>query len=249
MLHRQLGAHARRVRAVARLIPSLPAMTALTVRRHFPRPERALVDAFREAATGWVADANGRRGALSWHVRPLTRSVRFCGVALTVRTRARDNLAPYAALQFAKPGDVLVVAADGYEEASVAGDVLLGMARNAGIVALVTDGMVRDLDGLNAVGIPVFARGLTPNAPHRDGPGTIGEPVALGGAIVHPGDIVVGDENGVVVVARESAAEVAGGLADVIAKEAKMDAWVRDGVSVPPWMEETLAKAGVRYLD
>jgi 4-hydroxy-4-methyl-2-oxoglutarate aldolase len=224
-------------------------MTALTVRRRFPRPDAALVDAFRTAATGWVADANGRRGALSWHIRPLTRAVRFCGVALTVRTRARDNLAPYAAIGFAKPGDVLVVAADGYEESSVAGDILLGMARNAGIVALVTDGMARDVDGLNEVGIPVFARGLTPNAPHRDGPGTIGEPITLGGAIVHPGDIVVGDENGVVVVAREAAPDVAKGLADIAAKEAKMDAWVRDGVSVPPWMEETLAKAGVRYLD
>ena len=224
-------------------------MTALTVRRHFPRPDAVLVDAFRTAATGWVADANGRRGALSWRIRPLTRAVRFCGVALTVRTRARDNLAPYAAIGFAKPGDVLVVAADGYEESSVAGDILLGMARNAGVVALVTDGMARDVEGLNEVGIPVFARGLTPNAPHRDGPGTIGEPITLGGAIVHPGDIVVGDENGVVVVAREAAAAVAQGLADVAAKEAKMDAWVRDGVSVPPWMEETLAKAGVRFLD
>ncbi len=144
---------------------------------------------------------------------------------------------------------MLVVAADGYEESSVAGDILLGMARNAGVVALVTDGMARDVDGLNEVGIPVFARGLTPNAPHRDGPGTIGEPITLGGAIVHPGDIVVGDENGVVVVAREAAPAVAKGLADIAAKEAKMDAWVRDGVSVPPWMEETLAKAGVRYLD
>ena len=222
---------------------------ALTVRRNFPRPEPALVDTFREASTGWVADANGRRGALAWQIRPITRAVRFCGVALTVRTRPRDNLAPYAALRYARPGDVLVVAANGYDEASVAGDILLGMARNAGIVALVTDGMVRDLDGLEAVGIPVFARGLTPNAPHRDGPGSIGEPVTLGGVIVHPGDVIVGDENGVVIVAREAAPDVARGLADVAAKEAKMDAWVRDGVSVPPWMDEALAKAGVRELD
>lgn len=224
-------------------------MTALTVRRRFPRPDPALVEAFRTAATGWVADANGRRGALSWRIRPLTQAVRFCGVALTVRTRPRDNLAPYAAIGYAQPGDVLVVAAEGYEEASVAGDILLGMARNAGIVALVTDGMVRDVEGLDAVGIPVFARGLTPNAPHRDGPGTIGEPIALGGAIVHAGDIVVGDANGVVVVAREQAAAVAAGLAEVAAKEATMDGWVREGVSVPPWMEATLAKAGVRYVD
>jgi 4-hydroxy-4-methyl-2-oxoglutarate aldolase len=222
---------------------------AQTVRRNFPRPDPTIVEAFREASTGAVADANGRRGALSYLLRPVTRTVRFCGVALTVRTRPRDNLAPYAALGYARKGDVLVVAANAYDEASVAGDVLLGMARNAGIVALVTDGMVRDVEGLNAVGIPVFARGLTPNAPHRDGPGAIGEPVTLGGGIVHPGDIVVGDENGVVVVSRETAAGVAKALADVAAREAKMDAWVRDGVGVPPWMEETLAKLGVQHLD
>lgn len=221
----------------------------LTVRRHFPRPAAALVEAFRDASTGWVADANGRRGALAWQVRPLTRAVRFCGVALTVRTRARDNLAPYAALRYAQPGDVLVVAASAYEESSVAGDVLLGLARNAGVVALVTDGMVRDIEGLDAVGIPVFARGLTPNAPHRDGPGAIGEAVTLGGVIVQPGDIVVGDANGVVAVAREHAAEVAANLADVAAKEAKMDAWVRDGLAQPPWLDEVLAAAGVRHLD
>lgn len=222
---------------------------ALTVRRNFPRPDAALVERFREAATGAVADANGRRGALSWQMRQITKAARFCGVALTVRTRPRDNLAAFAALAYARKGDVLVVAANAYEEASVAGDVMLGMARNAGIVALVTDGMVRDVEGLDAVGIPVFARGLTPNAPHRDGPGAIGEPVTLGGVIVHPGDIVVGDVNGVVVIAREAAADVAKGLADVAAREAKMDAWVREGACVPPWLEETLANLGVRHFD
>src|SRR5512140_2010663 len=115
----------------------------LTVRRDFERPDPALLAAFREASTGWIVDANGRRGALDYRIRPVSKAVRFAGIALTVRNRARDNLAPYAAIAFAKPGDVLIVA-DGYREASMAGDVLLGMARNAGIVALVTDGLVRD---------------------------------------------------------------------------------------------------------
>ncbi|MEP6701632.1 MAG: RraA family protein, partial [Betaproteobacteria bacterium] len=207
----------------------------LTVARNFARADVTAISAFRDASTGWIVDANGRRGALDYHVRPLTKAMRFCGSALTVRNRARDNLAPYAAIAFAKPGDVLIVA-DGYTEASVAGDVLLGMARNAGIVALVTDGMVRDIDGLNAVGIPVFARGLTPNSPHKDGPGEIGTPVTIGGVIVNPGDIVVGDQDGVVVVARESAAAVAAALAEVAAKEAAMDQWVREGKTMPTWL-------------
>ena len=222
---------------------------ALTVRRSFPRVPTTTLGRLRDASSGWVVDANGRRGALDWHIRPLTASTRFIGTALTVRSRARDNLAPYAALACAQPGDVLVVAADGYEEASVAGDVLLGMARNAGIVALVTDGMVRDIDGLNAVGIPVFARGLTPNSPYKDGPGEIGLPIAIGGMIVDAGDLVVGDQDGVVIVARAQAEQVAAEAQAVAAKEKTMDGWVRDGARVPPWLESTLAAKGVHYVE
>jgi regulator of RNase E activity RraA len=222
---------------------------ALTVRRNFPRPPEALVARFRDVPTGWVVDANGRRGALDYRIRPITRAMRFAGVALTVHSRARDNLAPYAAIAHAKPGDVLVVAADAYEEASVAGDILLGMAKNKGVIALVTDGMVRDVDGLNAVGIPIFARGLSPNSPYKDGPGEIGVPVAIGGVTVNPGDLVVGDQDGIVVVAREALAAVADALAEVKAKEAKMDELVRKGATSGPWLAQALEEKGVRYLD
>ncbi len=222
---------------------------ALRVRRNFPRPEAALVERLRAAPTGWIVDANGRRGALDHRIRPITRAVRFCGVALTVESRARDNLAPYAAIGFARPGDVLVIATGAYEEASVVGDILAGMAKNRGVAALVTDGMVRDVAGLDAVGIPVFARGLSPNSPYKDGPGTIGLPLALGGIAVSAGDVVIGDQDGVVVVAREALPAVAAALDEIGKKEAAMDELVRQGASAPPWLERTLAEKGVRYLD
>ena len=222
---------------------------ALMVRRNFPRPPETLVNRLREMPTGWVVDANGRRGAVDYRVRPLTRAMRFCGVALTVQSRPRDNLAPYAAIQYAKPGDVMLVATDNYEEASVAGDVLLGMAKNQGVCALVTDGLVRDIDGLNAVGIPVFARGLSPNSPHKDGPGKIGTPIYVGGVMVNAGDVVIGDQDGVVVVAREALESVLNALADVKAKEAKMEELVAKGAKLPPGFEQLLAEKGVLYLD
>lgn len=222
---------------------------ALMVRRNFPRPSESLVNRLRESPTGWVVDANGRRGALDYRVRPLTRAMRFCGVALTVQSRPRDNLAPYAAIQYAKPGDVLVVATDSYEEASVAGDILLGMAKNKGICALVTDGLVRDIDGLNAVGIPVFARGLSPNSPHKDGPGKIGQPIYVGGVLVNAGDVVIGDQDGLVVVAREALESVLDALAGVKAKEAKMEELVAKGATLPQGFEQLLADKGVQYLD
>jgi 4-hydroxy-4-methyl-2-oxoglutarate aldolase len=221
----------------------------LTIRRNFPRPSADLVEAFRQAPTGWVADANGRRGALDHGIRPITTMNRFVGTALTVWSRARDNLAPYAAIEFAKKGDVLIVTTDSYTEASVLGDVMIGMAKNKGIIACVTDGMVRDVAGLNAVGIPVFARGLTPNSPHKDGPGEIGTSINIGGVTVASGDLLVGDENGVVVVAQARLAAVASGLKIVAEKEAAMDASVQRGDTAHKWMAPILAGDGVTYLD
>jgi 4-hydroxy-4-methyl-2-oxoglutarate aldolase len=222
---------------------------ALTVRRNFPRPSVEHVQQLREAPTGWIVDANGRRGALDHRIRPITRAVRFCGVALTVRTRPRDNLAPYAAIQFARAGDIMVVACEAYEEASVVGDLLLGMAKNQGVAGLVTDGMVRDVDGLNGVGIPVFARGLSPNSPYKDGPGSIGLPVCIGGVTVESGDVIVGDQDGIVVVARAAVPEVVAALHEVRVKENKMEKLVAEGAKLPPGMDALIAEKGIRYID
>lgn len=221
----------------------------LTIRKDFPRPTEAALEPFRDAPTGWVADAQGRRGAICHRIRPLTKTARFVGTALTVQSRPADNLAPYAALKFARPGDVLMVATDDCETAAVMGDVLLGMARNAGIVAAITDGLVRDIAGIEAVGIPAFARGLTPNSPFKDGPGSIGLPVALGGVLVHPGDLVVGDEDGVVVVPRGKLAATAAALKAISQKEVAMDAAVAGGAGYPTWLDDVLSADGVNFVD
>ena len=143
----------------------------------------------------------------------------------------------------------MIIAADGYEEASVVGDVLVGMAKNQGIIAFVTDGVVRDIDGLNAVGIPVFARGLSPNSPSKDGPGTIGLPITLGGVAVNAGDVVMGDQDGVVIVAREALESVVAALVEVKAKEDKMEKLVAGGATLPPGLDKVIAEKGVRYVD
>src|SRR6185437_6515446 len=114
-------------------------------------------------------------------------------------------LAPWAALEIAKPGDVLVVATGEHLGHSVIGDVMVGLARNCGIVAVVTDGLVRDIPGIDATGLPVFARGVSPNSPWKNGPGEVGTPISLGGVIIDAGDILVGDSDGVAVVPRARA--------------------------------------------
>ena len=221
---------------------------SLTIRRTWPRIDATLVEAFKDAPTGFVVDAIGRAGALDHRIRPVWAGPHFVGSALPVWTTARDNLAPYAAIKFAQPGDVMLIATGEYLGAAVVGDVVVGMMKNAGIVAAVTDGLVRDVQGIAEVGIPVYAQGLTPSSPFKHGPGTIGLPIAIGGQTVAPGDLVVGDRDGVVIVPRWRVEEAAAELSAVRDKEAGMDALVRSGATAPSWLDARLDGA-VRYVD
>ena len=131
----------------------------------------------------------------------------------------------------------------------MAGDLYVGMAKNAGVAGIVTDGVVRDLTGINEVGIPVFARGICANSPWKNGPGKVGLPIVIGGVNVNAGDIVAGDQDGVVIVARRTAPAVADGLKAVLAKEKKMEANVKTGMTIPGWLKDAYKDKGVKYLD
>lgn len=210
----------------------------LTAARVIPRAAAADVDTFRAAPVGNIVDAIGRSGAMDPEIKPITTARKFAGSALTVDAGPRDNLAPWAALKLARPGDVLVIATGGHMGHSVMGDLLIGMAKNAGIVAIVTDGLARDISGAEAVGIPVFAAGISPNSPQKNGPGRIGLPVVAGGVAVAAGDIVCGDEDGVVVIPAARVAEATKVLKSVREKEAKMEAAVKAGAACPDWVAE-----------
>ncbi len=227
----------------------MPAENAVLIRRSFPRPDRDLVDGFRGVPTGFVVDALGRRGALDHAIRPVHDAGPFVGTALTCWTIPRDNLTPYVALSVAEPGDVLVATNGGATDAAILGDLVLGMAKNCGIVAAVTDGLVRDVAGIEEVGMPVYARGLSPNSPFKNGPGEIGLPIAIGGGAVSPGDILVGDRDGVVVVPLPRAAEVLGTLAGIKKKEAAMEAAVNGGLKAPDWLSGVLQSDKVQMID
>jgi 4-hydroxy-4-methyl-2-oxoglutarate aldolase len=223
--------------------------TALTIKRNFTRTAIKFVNQFMNLPTGNVCDAQGRVGALDYRIKPVGGAFQFCGTALTVDSGPRDNLAAWASLEFAKPGDIVLIATGGHLTSSVVGDLYVGMAKNAGVAAIVTDGVVRDLPGINAVGIPVFARGICPNSPWKNGPGRVGLPIVIGGVSVNAGDIVVGDRDGVVVVARSAAPTVAEALTDVLAKEKTMEAAVKAGMTVPGWLKEAYDAKEVRFLD
>jgi 4-hydroxy-4-methyl-2-oxoglutarate aldolase len=219
---------------------------ALTIRRAFPRPTPAEVAAFAGVPTGYVVDALGGRGALDYRIKPLlpVRSV-MVGVAVTCHCGPADNLAAFGALEAAKAGDVVVAATDCFSATALVGDLYMGMARNRGLVGLVTDGLARDLPGIQAVALPIYCEGVTPNSQARVGPGTVGLPVVVGGSVVESGDIVIGDVDGVVVVRRAEAAAVIAKLADIRAAEAALEAKVKGGLEVPEFFKAVLTSGRV----
>jgi 4-hydroxy-4-methyl-2-oxoglutarate aldolase len=143
----------------------------------------------------------------------------------------------------------MVCATDAFGATAVTGDLLLGMARNRGLAGFVTDGMVRDVAGIEAVGLPCFAAGVTPNSPARNGPGTVGMPVVVGGVAVESGDIVVGDADGVVVVPRAQADAVIARLAAVRAAEADLDAKVKGGLQLPGFIGALIDAGRFKLVD
>jgi 4-hydroxy-4-methyl-2-oxoglutarate aldolase len=218
----------------------------LTIRRDFPRPAPALVAAFAGVPTGYAVDAMGGRGALDYRIKPLAPMASpTIGVAMTCHCGPADNLALFAAMATARPGDILVAATDAFTATAVTGDLLLGMAKNRGVAGLVTDGLARDLAGILGVGLPAYCAGLTPNSPARNGPGTVGLPVVLGGVAIEPGDIVIGDNDGVVIVPRGEVEMILKRLSEVRVAEAALEAKVKAGLEIPDFVQAILASERV----
>ncbi len=222
---------------------------ALTIRKAFERASKDMVALFGSVPTGNVCDAQGRSGALDYRIQALTKAIAFAGTAVTVDAGPRDNLAPWAALEVAVPGDVIVIKTHNWTGGSVIGDRYVGMARNRGVVAVVTDGVIRDVPGCDEAGIPVFAVGVSPNSPQKNGPGSVGLTIECGGVVIEPGDVVVGDQDGAVVVSRARIDEIAEELRIIVAKEKQMEASVQAGDGVPGWLAEAYTVKGVRWID
>ncbi|MDQ3259364.1 MAG: RraA family protein [Pseudomonadota bacterium] len=223
---------------------------ALTIRRNISRANAELIAAFDNQPTGYVTDAFNGKGCLDYRIKPLDPSFSFCGSALTAFCGPMDNLAAMAALDVAKPGDVIVIATTNDETAAVIGDHWAYWAKKIGVVGVVCDGLVRDVVGLLRVGLPVFARGLTPNSGFRNGPGEVNLGVSCGGVTIAPGDIIVGDRDGVVSIPLGAAAGVAATLRLVQEKEMAVEYQLKRVSERKFWNEVSVQnRGGVRYLD
>jgi 4-hydroxy-4-methyl-2-oxoglutarate aldolase len=218
----------------------------LTVHRGFRRAPAALLERFRGAQTSHLVDAMEGRGALDWRIKPLDpANAAFVGPALTAFAYPADVVGVMGALAEAQPGDVVLVANDGYLGTAVVGDLVIGMMRNKGVAAFVTEGLARDKAGILATGLPVFCAGVVPTSPATNGPGTVGAPITCGGVHVRPGDVVVGDADGVVVVPLDRTEAVLASLEAVRAAEAKAVAAVEGGATESEKVRRIMAAARV----
>ena len=226
---------------------------ALTIRRTFPRPPRDAVSALEGAMTGQVADALGGLGALDAAIKPIAGAPAamqsFVGSAFPCMNSPADQLGLVGALAYAEPGDVLVVGTEAYLGTAVIGDLMAGMLLNCGAAGLVTDGAVRDTPGIAGVGLPVFCAGVSPNSPQRNGPGTVGLAISIGGVTVNPGDVVVGDVDGVVVVPQDALDDVIQRVNDIRRQEAEVEAKVKGGLTYPDSWRAYLEPGAARFVD
>lgn len=175
----------------------------------FSRAAPTLVARFADLPAANVSDVMQRMGAVDPRIRPIWDGAAVVGTAFTVWTRAGDNASVHEALEHARPGDVVVVNAGGDESRAIIGELMGGLAKSRGVKGFVIDGAVRDAGGLAEYQVPVFARSVTPAGAYKDGPGVLAGPVAIGGVVVFPGDIIVADADGVVVVPRRDGADIA----------------------------------------
>jgi regulator of RNase E activity RraA len=217
------------------------------VRLDIERPDPVAVDALGEFATPTISDLMNRLYAMQSEIKPVTTgATRVLGPACTVRCYPGDNLMVHKSLDVAQPGDIVVVDTSSSSMGAVLGDLISTKARHRGIAGFVVDGLVRDLPAIDALGdFPVFARGITPIGPLHRGPGEINHPVSCGGVVVYPGDVIVGDPNGVVVVPRASVDDLLRRLQELAAAESDYTEAVARGDFSNEWVDRILEQNGV----
>ncbi|MBP1884671.1 RraA family protein [Sinorhizobium mexicanum] len=209
------------------------------------RVSMAMVEKFRDLPVANVSDVMSRMTAGGAALRPLHASGVLAGAAFTVKTRPGDNLMIHKALLMAGPGDVIVVDAGGDLTNALVGELMLSHARAIGVTGVVINGAVRDYGWIKTNTFPVFAAGITHRGPYKDGPGEINVPISLGGMIIEPGDLMLGDDDGLVCVPFDQVEEVYAQAKGKNEAEAKTLANTLAGKLDPKlWVDESLKKLG-----
>jgi regulator of RNase E activity RraA len=215
------------------------------IRKDFERVSPEVVRRASGFAASILADVAGRRGTLDGRIQPLSPSMRLAGPAFTIEVRAGDNLMIHAAINMAKPGDILVIDGKADRTCALMGSIMINACKKVGLGGVVIDGAVRDTEELRELGFPVYAICANPNGPTKFVPGRINWPISCGGIAIEPGDLLVGDADGVVAVEREKAASLLESAAQKVADERARIADIVAGKNLrPKWLDGRCARPG-----
>jgi regulator of RNase E activity RraA len=228
---------------------AVPQIPSYVIKRTFARPPAELVSQFAQFTAANLSDVMGKENTLDYRVKPIHPGTQLLEVALTVKTRPGDNLLPMKAIELAQPGDILAITGSFDTNYSVWGGIMSLMARRHGIAGVVTDGLVRDAEQIRKAQLTVFSAGLTPVGPSKDGRGQINLPISCGGVIVHPGDIVRGDSDGVVIIPQQEAREVLARAHQRIALEESWISRIEAGELILMESDEQLEARGCQVID
>ncbi|MGO4303601.1 RraA family protein [Cupriavidus sp. RAF12] len=205
----------------------------------------SLMERYRNFPVANVSDAMSRTTGTS-QLRPFhRRDGNLVGRALTVRTRPGDNLMVHKAIDLSGPGDIIVVDAGGGGPNAIIGEIMLALAISRGAAGFVIDGLIRDSDTIGKEPLPVYARGVSHRGPYKDGPGELHVPVSIDGMVVRPGDLIIGDGDGLLVVPAEEAEAIAVRVEEVQRMEAGILESIAQGRADRTWVDRSLADKGV----
>jgi RraA family protein len=212
------------------------------------RPPKDLIQQFAGLPVANIADMMNRMFCVSAKIRPMNETP-LLGSAFTIKCRPGDNLLLHKALDMAEPGDVLVVDAQGDMSNSIMGELMVLWAMKRQLGGFVIDGAIRDIGSLKKLNIPIWASGITPAGPYKDGPGEINAPVSCGGVVVNPGDILIGDEDGLVVVHPADAPDLIKKTKAKNAAEQKTMEEIENMAWDRTWVDKALKERGCEYID
>ena len=210
------------------------------------RPDPRLVAELGKMVTPHLSDSMERLYACGPALRPMHKAGKLAGPAFTVRTAAGDNLLVHKALDMAAKGDVIVVDAGGWLENAIIGELMMSRARQRGVAGIVIWGAIRDSAEIAAGTYPVYAAGVTHRGPYKNGPGEIGVPIVVGGMAVNPGDIIVGDADGLVAVPQDQAERVLASAKQILEKETASMKQILAGTVDRSWVEKALREKGYK---
>ncbi|MFJ1300787.1 RraA family protein [Pseudomonadota bacterium AL_CKDN230030165-1A_HGKHYDSX7] len=203
-----------------------------------------LIQQYRDFAVANISDVMSRTTGTT-ALRPFHATRRILGRAFTVRTRPGDNLMVHKALDSAEPGDVIVVDAGGETRNAIIGEIMVAWGARRGLAGIIIDGAIRDTETIGAGEFPVYARAVAHRGPYKDGPGEINVPVSIDGMVVLPGDLIVGDADGLLAIRAGEAAAIAEKVRAIAASEAQILAQIEAGTLDRAWVDASLKAKGV----